>query len=96
MITKKIFLGISIIYLLSGCVPQSSSLLGPIYAFGTTGSVYQAGFSYSSDRVITTVTGKSSLKNVEELLKPKKQDSDLRKLVKRRILETRKKLNLTK
>tara|TARA_B100000795_G_scaffold97858_1_gene71798 strand:- start:988 stop:1299 length:312 start_codon:yes stop_codon:yes gene_type:complete len=95
MIIKKIILGISIIVLLGGCV-QSTSLLGPIYALGTTGSVHQAGFSYGSSKVITTLTGKSSLENVEYLLKAKKQDSDLRKLVKNRIKETRKKLNLVK
>ena len=81
--------------LLTGCV-QSSALLGPIYTLGTTGSVHQAGLSYGSDKVITTLTGKSSLENIEGLLKAKKQDSDLRKLVKKRIKETRKKLNLIK
>ena len=81
--------------LLTGCV-QSSALLGPIYTLGTTGKVHQAGLSYGSDKVITTLTGKSSLENIEGLLKAKKQDSDLRKLVKKRIKETRKKLNLIK
>lgn len=81
--------------LLTGCV-QSSALLGPIYTLGTTGNVHQAGLSYGSDKVITTLTGKSSLENIEGLLKAKKQDSDLRKLVKKRIKETRKKLNLIK
>tara|TARA_B100000780_G_scaffold71443_1_gene47785 strand:- start:926 stop:1213 length:288 start_codon:yes stop_codon:yes gene_type:complete len=94
IITKKIF-RISMIGLLTGCV-QSSALLGPIYTLGTTGNVHQAGLSYGSDKVITTLTGKSSLENIEGLLKAKKQDSDLRKLVKKRIKETRKKLNLIK
>ena len=95
MLIKKTILGISIIALLTGCV-QSTSFLGPIYALGTTGSVNHAGLSYGSDKVITTLTGKSSLENVDHLLKRKKQDSDLRKLVKKRIKETRKKLNLIK
>jgi hypothetical protein len=92
---KKTILGISIIVLLGGCA-QTTSFLGPIYAFGTTGNVHQAGLSYGSDKVITTLTGKSSLENVGELLKAKKQDSDLRKLLKKRIEETRKELNLIK
>ena len=95
MIYKKIILGISIIGLLGGCV-QNTAFLGPIYTLGTTGSIHHAGFSYGSDKVITTLTGKSSLENVEDLLKAKKQDSALRKLVKKQIKETRKKLNLTK
>ena len=90
---KKTILRISIIGLLSGCVPQSASLLGPAYAFGTTGNLYQAGLSYSSDKLITTFTGKSLLANLDGFLRSKKHDSDLRKLVKRRIKETRKKLN---
>ena len=95
MITIKMIFRISIITLLTGCV-QTTSFLGPIYTLGTTGSIHHAGFSYGSDKVITTLTGKSPLDNVNHLLKEKKQDSDLRKLVKKRIKETRKKLNLTK
>jgi hypothetical protein len=95
MIIKKIISGIFFLCLLNGCV-QSTTLLGPIYAYGTTGNVYQAGFSYGSDKIITRLTGKSTVKNVDNLLKIKKQDSDLRKLVKKQIVETRKKLNLIK
>ena len=95
MIIKKLILKISILALLTGCV-QSTALLGPIYTLGTTGNVYQAGLSFGSEKIVTTFTGKSSLENVEDLLKAKKQDSDLRKLVKKQIKETRKKLNLNK
>ena len=95
MIIKKIILRLSIVTLLNGCV-QSTALLEPIYTFGTTGSAHQASFSYGSNKVITTLTGKSSLENMEDLLKKKKKDSDLRKLVKKQIKETRKKLNLIK
>ena len=95
MIIKKIILGIFFTAFFSGCA-QNAAFLGPIYTLSTTGNIYQAGFSYGSDKVITTLTGKSSLENVEDLLKDKKQDSDLRKLVKKQIKETRKKLNLIK
>ena len=81
--------------LLGGCA-QTTAVIGPLYTLSTTGNAYQAGLSYGSDKAITTLTGKSSLENVEDLLKAKKQDSDLRKLVKKRIKETRKKLNLEK
>ena len=95
MIIKKIILRISLIVLLTGCA-QGTAFLGPIYTLGTTGNVYQASFGYGSEKVVTTLTGKSSLKNVEDFLKAKKQDSDLRKLVKKQIKETRKKLNINK
>jgi hypothetical protein len=75
---------------------QSTALLGPIYAYGTTGNVYHASFSYGSDKIVTSLTGRSTVENVDNLLKVKKQDSDLRKLVKKQIVETRKKLNLIK
>ena len=95
MFKKKKILQIFIMALLGGCA-QTTSFLGPLYTLSTTGNMYQAGLSYGSDKAITTLTGKSSLENVEDLLKAKKQDSDLRKLVKKRIKETRKKLNLKK
>ena len=92
---KKIILGIFFIVILSGCA-QNSALLGPIYTFTTTGNVYQAGFSYGSDKIITTFTGKSAGENVKELIVIKKDDSEFDKLVKRQIKKTRKRLNLTK
>ena len=92
MIIKKIILRIFILYLLSGCT-QTTSLVGPIYALGKTGNAYQAGLSYSSDKLITSITGKSTVENLDHVLKTKKYDSDLRKLVKKQIEETRKKLN---
>ena len=81
--------------LLGGCA-QTTAFIGPLYTLSTTGNIYQAGLSYGSDKAITTLTGKSSLENFEDLLKVKKQDSDLRKLVKKQIKETRKKLNFQK
>ncbi|MDC3355253.1 hypothetical protein OAV82_01435 [Candidatus Pelagibacter sp.] len=92
---KKIILGIFFIVILSGCA-QNSALLGPIYTFTTTGNVYQAGFSYGSDKIITTFTGKSVGENVKELIVIKKDDSEFDKLVKRQIKKTRKRLSLTK
>tara|TARA_B110000971_G_C19732114_1_gene373545 strand:- start:352 stop:639 length:288 start_codon:yes stop_codon:yes gene_type:complete len=95
MFIKKKILGIFIMALLGGCA-QTTAVIGPLYTLSTTGNIYQAGLSYGSDKAITTLTGKSSLENFEDLLKAKKQDSDLRKLVKKQIKETRKKLNFKK
>ena len=92
---KKIILGIFITAFLSGCA-QNVALLGPVYTLSTTGNIYQAGASYGSNRVITSLTGKSTAENVKELIVIKKDDSEFEKLVKRQIKETRKKLNLTK
>ena len=94
MIFKKIILGIFFIGTLSGCA-QTTALLGPIYTLSTTGNVYQAGLGYGSDMAVTSITGKSTGENVKDLLQPKQNDSDFQKLIKKRIIETRKKLNLS-
>ena len=70
------------------------ALVGPAYTLASTGNVYQAGFTYGSNEVITRVTGKSTVENIKEMIKPDYQDKELKKLVKKQIEETRKKLNL--
>jgi hypothetical protein len=92
---KKIILGIFITAFLNGCA-QNVALLGPVYTLSTTGNIYQAGASYGSNRVITSLTGKSTTENIKELIIIKKDDSEFEKLVKRQIKDTRKKLNLSK
>ena len=94
MILNKLTIGILIITILSGCA-QNTALLGPAYTLGTSGNVYQASLTYGSDQMITKLTGKSTAQNVKEILIPKEQDSEFEKLVKNRITETRKKLNLS-
>jgi len=92
---KKLIIGLFIIVLLSGCA-QTSALLGPVYTFGTTGNTLQTGLSYGTNKVITKLTGKDTKENVKEILQPNANDTALRKLLKTRIEETRKKLNLIK
>ena len=94
MILKKISIGILGIIFLSGCA-QNAALLGPAYTLASTGNVYQAGFAYGSNEIITKTTGKSAAQNFKEVLTPKKDDTEFEKLVKRNIEETRKKLNLS-
>ena len=94
MIKKKIVLGICCLCLLNGCV-QSTALLGPAYTLGTTGNIYQAGITYSSNHAISSLTGKSTGENIKNILQVKDKDTDFQKLVKKRIKETRKKLNLS-
>ena len=94
MIIKKIFASMFILVVLSGCA-QNVALLGPAYTVATTGSVYQAGLTYSSERAINKLTGKTTAENIKEVLTPKKKDTEFQKLVKKRILETRKKLKLS-
>ena len=92
---KKIICGIFFLIFLNSCV-QTSAFLGPIYTLSSTGNIYQAGLSFGSNQAVTSKTGKSIQKDIFNKLKIKKNDTDFEKLVKNRIKETRKKLNLDK
>ena len=94
MIIKKAIIGLFIINLLNGCA-QSTAFLGPMYTLGTTGNVYQAGLSYGSNQAITQITGKSTGENIKTLVAPSEKDTEFQKLVKKRIEQTRKKLNFS-
>ena len=94
MIIKKIFFGIFITGFLCGCA-QNTALLGPAYTLATTGNVYQAGFAYGGNQVVNKVTGKSTTQNLKELVKPKNNDTEFQRMVKKNIEETRKKLNFS-
>ena len=94
MIIKKIAIAIFILATLNGCA-QNAALLGPVYTFSSSGNIYQAGLTYSSNEAIHETTGKSVTENIQEILKPKKKDTPFQKLVKKRIRETRKKINIS-
>jgi|TARA_B110000014_G_C19972993_1_gene503737 hypothetical protein len=93
MILKKLIIGIFFLIFLNGCA-QNAALIGPAYTLASTGNVYQAGLAYSSNEAVTKLTGKSTAENIKEILKPDDKDKALKKLVKKQIEETRKKLNL--
>ena len=71
------------------------SLVRSAYTLATSGNVYQAGFTYGGNEIITKKTGKSAAENLKQVLTIKKDDTDFQKLVKKNIQETRKKLNLS-
>ena len=95
---KKILLSVLFLILCNGCA-QNSAFLGPAITFANTGNVYQAGLSYGSDKALTKITGKSSGQTIKEIIQPiiqpKSKNTELEKLVKKRVAETRKKLNIT-
>ena len=94
MVLKKTIIGIFLVSLLCGCA-QNAAFLGPAYTLATSGNVYQAGFTYGSNEMITKTTGKSITENFKEALTPKKEDTEFEKLVKRNIEETRRRLKLS-
>jgi len=94
MILKKIIIGVFLANFLVSCA-QNAALLGPAYTLATSGNVYHAGLTYGGNELITKTTGKSATQNLKEVLIKKKDDTKFKKLVKKNIRKTRKKLNLS-
>ena len=94
MILKKTITGLFLLFFLNGCV-QSAALLGPAYTLSSTGNIYQAGLSYSSNQAVKKITGKSPTENIKSLANSKKikaeekeKQDELYALVKSRIEKT--------
>ena len=100
MILKKIIAGLFLLFFLNGCV-QSTALLGPAYTLASTGNIYQAGLSYSSNQAVKKITGKSPTENIQNLVDNKKKkikeeekQEEFFTLVKNRIEKTSKIIQL--
>ena len=100
MILKKIITGLLLLFFLNGCM-QSTALLGPAYTMASTGNIYHAGLSYSSNQAIENITGKTPTENIKSLVDNKKikieekeKQDDFFALVKSRIEKTSKIIKL--
>ena len=91
---KTSFLFLFLIFL-NGCL-QSTALLGPGVTLATTGNVFQAGFQYGANTAIKKQTGKDALTlvkdTVEEEHNKRKFNREFKNMVKKRILNARKKI----
>ena len=100
MIQKKIILGLFILGFLNAC-GAPTAMLGPVYTFTSTGSIAQAGFTYGSNELITSYTGKTPYENLEEIATNKNihkktlKSEDFHQLVKNRFEKTREKIKLS-
>jgi hypothetical protein len=65
-IQKNTF-NILLLFTLSNCVPTGTAFLGPGITVAKTGNIYQAGLSYSSNMVVSKLTGKSTSENIKSL-----------------------------
>ena len=54
---------------LNGCI-ETTAFLGPAISVGTTGNVYQASLSYSTNRIIHSATGKTPIEHVTNFFDP--------------------------
>tara|TARA_B100000780_G_scaffold170087_1_gene119054 strand:+ start:731 stop:1153 length:423 start_codon:yes stop_codon:yes gene_type:complete len=66
-ITKIFF-----ILLLNGCI-QNTAFLGPIITGASTGSIHQAAVTYSSNKVVTQITGKTPVENLKKFFMTSKE-----------------------
>ena len=105
MINKRITFGFLIISFLGGCA-SPTAMLGPAYTLTSSGNVFQAGFSYGTNEVITRYTGKTPIENLKDIsLSKEKNKKNIQKetlesqefylLVKSKIDKSSKILNLS-
>ena len=66
MIYKKIILGLFIFCFLGACTTPTA-MLGPAYTLTSTGSTFQAGFTYGSGELVTMYTGKTPIENIQKI-----------------------------
>jgi len=79
MINKKIIVGLFLLSFLGACA-SPTAMLGPVYSFSSTGSIYHAGLSYGSNELITKHTGKTPLENLKEIsVKDQAENNNIRK-----------------
>ena len=99
MITKfvKTFLLLITFFFLTGFTPFLS-VIGPSFTAFTSGNIYKASAQFIIDQSIKKKTGKNSLSLVKHEIDKKNQkdklNKELRLLVEKRIIMTRKKLYL--
>ena len=93
---KKIIFCIFAFLILNGCT-QYSSLVGPSYTVATTGNVYQASLSYSTNRIIHSATGKTPIEHVTNFLDPNDEfDGNLNLIVADNINHAKESLKINK
>ena len=64
---KAILLLVSFVFL-SGCYQTSAALVGPAYTLGSTGNIYQAGFTYGLNASLEKTTGMSTTDHAKKIL----------------------------
>ena len=73
---KKTFFYFGLLVLLSGCY-QSTAMVGPALSFASSGSLYQAGLSFSANKAIEKETGLSPAGHMNEIVKKKNKEKKM-------------------
>ena len=80
MIKKKLMIGLFVVCFLGGC-SSPTAMIGPVYTLSSSGNVFQAGLNYGSNQMITAYTGKTPIKNLQEV-------APIKKNIKKQTLES--------
>ena len=81
---------------LNGCI-ETTAFLGPAISVGTTGNVYQASLSYSTNRIIHSATGKTPIEHVTNFFDPNDEfDGNLNLIVADNINDVKESLKIKK
>ena len=93
---KKLFFLLFGLTTLNGCI-ETTAFLGPAISVGTTGNVYQASLSYSTNRIINSATGKTPIEHVTNFFDPTDDfDGNLNLIVTDNINNVKESLKITK
>ena len=93
---KKLFFLLFGLTTLNGCI-ETTAFLGPAISVGTTGNVYQASLSYSTNRIINSATGKTPIEHVANFFDPNDDfDGNLNLIVTDNINNVKESLKITK
>ena len=80
----KIIFAMLLLLFFNGCL-QNGVFLGPAVTVASTGNLYQAGLSYGSSQVVTSITGKTPLENIKVMMEPKKNENKIIRSAKKKI-----------
>ena len=93
---KKLFFLLFGLTTLNGCI-ETTAFLGPAISVGTTGNVYQASLSYSTNRIINSATGKTPIEHVTNFFDPNDEiDGNVNLIVTDNINNVKESLKITK
>tara|TARA_B100001287_G_scaffold237146_1_gene209995 strand:+ start:315 stop:608 length:294 start_codon:yes stop_codon:yes gene_type:complete len=68
------------IFSFTGACTAPTAMIGPAYTLSSTGNIFQAGLSYSSNELITYYTEKTPLENLKEISqKERKKFNNIKK-----------------
>jgi len=81
---------------LNGCI-ETTAFLGPAISVGSTGNVYQASLSYSTNRIINSKTGKTPIEHVKSFFDPNDEfDGNLNLIIADNISNVKESLKINK